>query len=274
MAIASVRPPAVAGQFYPKDERVLRTQIAEMLSTAVPLEAVAAPKAVIVPHAGYIYSGPVAASAYAALAPLRGRIRRVVLLGPTHRMAVAGFALPAAQAFRTPLGEVPVSRADWLALQAREDVEVDDRPHALEHSLEVQLPFLQMVLENFQLLPILVGDARDDAVAEVLDSVWGGPETLIVISSDLSHYHAYHQAQWLDRATVEHVLALRAGLDHEQACGATPINGLLLAARRHHLQPHLLDLRNSGDTAGDRLRVVGYTSIAFCEVEPPDHARH
>ncbi len=274
MDTPTVRPPAVAGQFYPQDDRVLSTQVAEMLSAAVPLEVIPAPKAIIVPHAGYIYSGPVAASAYAALAPLRARIRRVVLLGPTHRMAVPGFALPAAQAFMTPLGAIPVSRPDWLALQARDDVIVDDRPHALEHSLEVQLPFLQMVLEGFELLPLLVGDADDEAVAEVLDSLWGGPETLIVVSSDLSHYHPYRHAQRCDRATVDQVLALKAGLDHGQACGATPVNGLVLAARAHLLHPHLLDLRNSGDTAGDRASVVGYASIAFCEPETDNNARH
>lgn len=274
MANASVRPAAVAGQFYPADERVLRIQLAEMLASAVPLEQVAPPKAIVVPHAGYMYSGPVAASAYRALAPLRGQIRRVVMLGPTHRVAVRGFSLPAAQAFMTPLGEVPLSRADWLALQARDDVRVDDLPHALEHCLEVQLPFLQMVLDRFTLVPLLVGDADDESVAELIEALWGGPETLIVISSDLSHYLSYRQAQWIDRSTADQVIALRAGLNHEQACGATPLNGLLLAARRQHLQPHLLDLRNSGDTAGDRTRVVGYASIAFCEPEPDAHARH
>lgn len=274
MALASIRPAAVAGQFYPRDERVLRTQLAEMLATAVALEAAPAPKAIIVPHAGYIYSGPVAASAYALLAPLRQHIRRVVMLGPTHRMAVRGFALPAAQAFATPLGEVPLARADWLALQARDDVVVDDRPHALEHCLEVQLPFLQVSLERFEIVPVLVGDVSAQATANLIDSLWGGAETLIVVSSDLSHYLGYREAQWSDRAAVEQVLELNPALDHEQACGATPINGFLLAARRHRLQAHLLDLRNSGDTAGDRSRVVGYTSIAFCEAEPQSHARH
>ncbi|MHB1372731.1 MAG: AmmeMemoRadiSam system protein B [Thauera sp.] len=274
MALASIRPPAVAGQFYPRDERVLRTQLAEMLSTAVALEAAPQPKAIIVPHAGYIYSGPVAANAYAQIVPLRQTIRRVVMLGPTHRVAVRGFALPAAQAFATPLGDVPVSRADWLALQSRDDILVDDRPHALEHCLEVQLPFLQMILDRFEIVPILVGDAAPEAVASLIEALWGGPETLILISSDLSHYLSYREAQWSDRAAVEQVLELRPGLDHEQACGATPINGLLIAARAHQLQPQLLDLRNSGDTAGDRTQVVGYTSIAFCEMEPTTHVRH
>ena len=274
MALASIRPPAVAGQFYPRDERVLRTQLAEMLTTAVGFDSPGMPKAIIVPHAGYIYSGPVAASAYALLAPLRDTIRRVVMLGPTHRMAVPGFALPAAQVFATPLGEVPLSREAWIALQARDDVIVDDRPHAFEHCLEVQLPFLQVVLERFEIVPVLVGNSSAEATASVIDSLWGGPETLILISSDLSHYLGYREAQASDRAAVERVLSLQPGLDHEQACGATPINGLLLAARKHPMQGHLLDLRNSGDTAGDRSQVVGYTSIAFTEVEPPTHVRH
>ena len=265
MALASIRPPAVAGQFYPGDERVLRTQLAEMLSTAVALEAAPMPKAIIVPHAGYMYSGPIAASAYALLAPLRQTIRRVVMLGPTHRVAIRGLALPAAQAFATPLGEVAVSRADWMALQARDDVVVDDRPHALEHCLEVQLPFLQVILERFEIVPLLVGDAPAEDVATVIEQLWGGPETLIVISSDLSHYLSYREAQWSDRAAVAQVLDLQAGLDHEQACGATPINGLLLAARKRGLQVRQLDLRNSGDTAGDRSRVVGYGAFGFFE---------
>lgn len=270
MACAPRRYPAVAGLFYPSDARVLHAQVGELLSAAMPLEAVPPPKAVIAPHAGYLYSGPVAAAAYAAVAPLRGSVRRVVLLGPAHRMAVRAFALPAAQTFSTPLGDVPVSRADWEALRARADVVVDDRPHAQEHALEVQLPFLQTVLDSFELVPVLVGAADDGAVAALLDALWGGPETLIVISSDLSHYHPYFQAQMCDRATVSHILRLHPDLDHQQACGATPVNGLIRAALLRGLRPHLLDLRNSGDTAGDRARVVGYASIAFCEDH--DHA--
>lgn len=268
MAIASIRPAAVAGQFYPADPRALRAQIDSLIAAAQPLDLERPPKAVIVPHAGYIYSGAVAAHAYAALAPLRQRIRRVVLLGPAHRMPVHGFALPAAQALATPLGVVPVARADWQALQCRADVVVDDRPHAFEHCLEVQLPFLQTALERFELVPLLVGGASEAAVADVLGTLWGGDETLIVISSDLSHYQPYPQARHLDHATVDQILHLRGGLDHQQACGATPINGLLRLAAQRRLVPHLLDLRNSGDTAGDRARVVGYASIALCE-QPP-----
>lgn len=274
MANASIRPAAVAGFFYPGDHRVLRTQLAEMLSAAVPLESVLPPKAIIVPHAGYIYSGPVAATAYVGIAPLRDCIRRVVLLGPAHRMPVAGFALPAAQAFVTPLGEVQISQADWTALQERPDVVVDDRPHAMEHCLEVQLPFLQTVLDSFELVPLLVGGASDAAVAEVLEGLWGGPETLIVISSDLSHFHSYREARTIDNATVDQLLSLGSALDHEQACGATPINGLIRVARRRGLQPQLLDLRSSGDTAGARDSVVGYTSIAFFEQAPHDSRKH
>ncbi len=271
MIMASIRPAAVAGQFYPSDPRVLRTQIEEMLAGAMPLEVVPSPKAIVVPHAGYIYSGPIAATAYASIATLRETVRRVVLLGPAHRELVRGFALPAAQAFATPLGTVPLSREDWLLLQQRPEVVVDDRPHAFEHSLEVQLPFLQTVLDEFKLVPILVGAATAEQVGEVLQQLWGGPETLVVISSDLSHYHAYDHARQRDKATVEQVLRLRPGIDHEQACGATPLNGLLQVAGQFGLEPHLLDLRNSGDTAGDRARVVGYASVAFCEI--PSHAR-
>ncbi|MBR0565262.1 AmmeMemoRadiSam system protein B [Azoarcus sp. L1K30] len=274
MAIASIRPAAVSGQFYPADERVLRLQVSDLMATAVPLEKVPPPKAIIVPHAGYIYSGSVAAAAYGALLPVRDEIRRVVILGPNHRLPVNGFALPAAQVFATPMGSLPLDRARWALLQCRPDVVVDDRPHAYEHCVEVQLPFLQSVFDRFTILPILVGEASTDAVAEVIEAVWGDSETLIVISSDLSHFHSYHQAQRQDRATVNEILAMRPVLDHEQACGATPVNGLLRVAARHGLVPHLLDLRNSGDTAGDRDRVVGYASIAFCDMVPHASQHH
>lgn len=265
MATASIRPAAVAGYFYPDDPRVLQMQISEMLSTAVPLEVVHAPKALVVPHAGYVYSGPVAASGYACATELRQQVRKVVMLGPAHRAEVRGFALPASQAFATPLGMVKLHHSDWQALQARPDVVVDERPHEFEHCLEVQLPFLQTVLDAFEIVPILVGGATGEQVADLLDQLWGGPETLILISSDLSHYHTYDQARSTDRHAVDEVLRMKPVLDHQQACGATPINGLIRAAAAHGLEPHLLDLRNSGDTAGDRSRVVGYASIAFTE---------
>lgn len=272
MANASVRAPAVAGSFYPADPRVLQSMIGDMLTRSVPLEDTPPPKALIVPHAGYMYSGPVAAAAYAGVAQLRDVVRRVVLLGPNHRVALRGMALPASLVFATPLGEVEVDLEHWQRLQGLPGVTVDDLPHTLEHSLEVHLPFLQTVLDHFTLTPVVVGEAPPEQVAALLEEVWGGPETLIVVSSDLSHYQPYHQAQWCDRSTADQMLRLDASLDHQQACGATPVNGLLRAARRHHLVPHLLDLRNSGDTSGDRQRVVGYASLAL--TEGTSHVRH
>jgi len=262
-----VRHSAVAGAFYPGQRQALVTTIAGLLATAR-LQAdgaIAAPKALIVPHAGYVYSGLTAATAYAQLAAVRSTVRRVVLLGPVHRVAVQGLALAGASAFDTPLGPIGVDQTAEAVLAHLPQVVTSVAAHALEHSLEVQLPFLQTMLDDFKLVPLAVGDATPAEVAEVLEALWGGPETLIVISSDLSHFLPYHTAQAIDQDTVEHILNLDGPLTHEQACGGTPISGLLLAAQRHHLQTHLLSLCNSGDTAGDRQRVVGYTSIAFLE---------
>jgi hypothetical protein len=251
--------------FYPAAPLALAADVRAHLSGAVapPSETAAAPKALIAPHAGYIYSGPIAASAYARLAAGRETIRCVVLLGPTHRVPVRGLALPSVRAFATPLGFVNVDREAAAAVLTLPQVCESDAAHAFEHSLEVQLPFLQAVLGDFGIVPFAVGDATPAEVAEVIELLWGGPETLFVVSSDLSHYRRYADAREIDRATGDAILALSPTLDHEQACGATPINGLLLAARRHGLQPELLDLRNSGDTAGDKSRVVGYASFAF-----------
>jgi len=258
-----VRSAAVAGMFYPAAPSALaadvRAHLAGAQSALSPANVV--PKALIAPHAGYVYS----ASVYARLAAGRKTIRRVVLLGPTHRVPVRGLALPTARAFATPLGTVAIDREAAAAALTLRQVCASDAAHALEHSLEVQLPFLQAVLGEFSIVPFAVGDATPGEVAEVIELLWGGPETLIVVSSDLSHYHRYADAREIDRATGESILALSATLDHEQACGATPINGLLLAARRHKLRPELLDLRNSGDTAGDKSRVVGYAAFAFTE---------
>lgn len=267
MEVQSTRPPAVAGMFYPGEPHDLASEIMAMLATAVPPAPTFAghPKALIVPHAGYIYSGPIAACAYACLAPQAATIRRVILLGPCHRVPVRGLAVPHASAFATPLGTVPLDHEAISAALVLPQVVLHDAAHAQEHSLEVQLPFLQQVLEDFSLVPFAVGYATPDEVAEVLDLLWGGPETLIVISSDLSHYHPYPDAQRRDRHTADDIAHLRLLLDHEQACGATPINGLIELAQRRSLTPHLLDLRNSGDTAGDKSRVVGYASFAFTE---------
>lgn len=259
------RPPAVSGMFYPRDPAVLLHDVRALLAAAGSSELT--PKALIVPHAGYVYSGAVAASAFAVLQKIAPRIRRVVLFGPTHRVAVRGLALPGADVFTTPLGAVQVDKDAELAISRLPFVARVPEVHAQEHSLEVQLPFLQTVLGNFSLLPLAVGDASNEEVADVIDLLWGGNETLIVVSSDLSHYLPYDAARRVDNATVQNILDLAEGISHQQACGATPINGLILAARRHHLTPHLLDLRNSGDTAGPRDGVVGYAAFAFTEDE-------
>ena len=263
--MSNTRQPAVAGLFYPAHPAELSAGVQALLQAAPAAVEQRMPKALIVPHAGYIYSGPVAGMAYARLRPLAGRITRVVLLGPVHRVPVQGLALPRSTVFSTPLGDIPLDTEAMAALSDLPQVVVSEPAHAQEHSLEVHLPFLQTVLGDFRLLPLAVGDASAAQVAAVLARVWGGPETLIVISSDLSHYLPYHAAQRTDRETVQHILALRPDLDHHAACGATPVNGLLAFAGQQQMQADLIDLRNSGDTAGDRSRVVGYAAIAFYE---------
>ncbi|MEY2631938.1 MAG: hypothetical protein RIR00_592 [Pseudomonadota bacterium] len=270
--VTGVRPAAVAGRFYRADAEALRTEIEAMLAAVPPTPAAVQPKAMIVPHAGYLFSGAVAATAYARLRPWRQQIRRVVLLGPTHRVAVRGLALPGCGEFATPLGRVSVDQVLVQAVSGLPQVIVHPGTHAEEHALEVQLPFLQVLLPRFSLLPLAVGDASPAAVAEVLERLWGGPETLILISSDLSHYLPYAMAEETDRESVARILQLQPTLHHQQACGATPINGLLRAAAAHGLEPELLDRRNSGDTAGDRSRVVGYASLAF-NPRPPEQLR-
>ncbi len=261
----TIRPAAVAGMFYPAERGMLARDIRRMLDAVRPESL--HPKALIVPHAGYIYSGPVAASAYALLEPLRQAIRRVVLLGPVHRVWVRGLALPAVDAFETPLGRVPLDEEAMAELLDLPQVEVNEGAHAWEHSLEVHLPFLQSVLADFSLIPLAVGDASPAEVAEVLERVWGGAETLIVVSSDLSHYLPYEDARQVDQSTARAILEMHTDIVGEQACGAHPVNGLLLVAKRHGLSPHLLDLRNSGDTAGDKRQVVGYGAFALVEAE-------
>lgn len=269
----AIRPAAVAGMFYPAHADALRGEVRALLADARPPRPPRLPKALLAPHAGYVYSGPVAASAYATLDAARERIRRVVLLGPVHRVPVRGLALPGADRFATPLGEVEVDAAAIAALRELPQVVESPAAHALEHSLEVQLPFLQTMLGDFRLVPLAVGDAAPADVAQVLEQVWGGVETLIVFSSDLSHYLPYAAAREVDADTLAAMLALEPRLDHRQACGATPVNGLLQLARRRGMRPALLDARNSGDTAGDRQRVVGYAALAFCESDD-DAARH
>ncbi len=256
-----IRPPAVAGMFYPAESEQLSLDVRQLLAQVRTHHL--HPKALIVPHAGYVYSGAIAATAYATLLPIAARIHRVVLLGPTHRVAVRGLAIPDAQAFDTPLGRVRLDVKAMSSIAHFPQVVTSNEAHALEHSLEVQLPFLQSVLDDFTLLPLAVGMATAEEVAEVLEAVWGGDETLIVISSDLSHYLPYATAQRVDNETVQSILKLHQPIAHDHACGGTPVSGLIVAAQRHHLTPHLLDLRNSGDTAGSRDQVVGYASFAF-----------
>lgn len=259
--MSAIRFPAVAGLFYPADAAELARQMHAFLAQARPYKLT--PKALIVPHAGYVYSGAIAATAYATLRTAAKKIRRVVLLGPTHRIAVRGLALPDAEAFDTPLGRIKLDSEAMRSIAHLPQVVVSAEAHAQEHSLEVQLPFLQSVLADFTLLPLAVGMASSEEVAEVLESLWGGEETLIVISSDLSHYLPYTTSQRVDEQTVQAILNLQQPISHDRACGGTPISGLILAAKRHHLTPRLLDLRNSGDTAGNRDAVVGYAALAF-----------
>lgn len=272
---AHTRPPAVAGTFYQGDPERLAGEIAAMLaeSRPDPDPAPERPKALIVPHAGHVYSGPIAASAYALLVPMHAAIRRVVMLGPAHRVPVDGLALPGALAFETPLGRIPLDEDAMRRAQALPQVSLSSTAHANEHSLEVQLPFLQRVLADFTLVPLVVGDATAQEVAEVIELLWGGPETLVVISSDLSHYLPYAEARRKDRATVDRILRLSPLDEFDQACGALPVNGMIEVARRRRLRPSLLDLRNSGDTASDRSRVVGYAALAFAEPLPGDMNR-
>lgn len=263
--MSSVRVPAVAGAFYPGAAATLRAQVAALLAAATP-PGQQRPKALIAPHAGYVYSGPVAANAYALLAMFRSDYSRVVLLGPAHRVYVRGLALPAADAFATPLGEIALDREAIAAIRHLPQVCISDDAHAHEHSLEVHLPFLQQALAGFTLVPLAVGEASAEEVAEVLGLLWGDERTLIVVSSDLSHYLPYAQARTIDEQTARMVLGMAPQLNHQQACGATPVNGLLLEARGRGLRPQLLDLRNSGDTAGDKSRVVGYASFALYDM--------
>ena len=258
----TIRRPAVAGVFYPEDARELHRMVQEYLGAA--RVSGAPPKAIIAPHAGFVYSGPVAGSAFAQLAALKDRITRVVMAGPSHRLPFRGIAAADADFFATPLGIVPVDRAAIASLGDLPQVVAMAAAHAQEHSLEVHLPFLQEVLGEFSIVPLVVGDAHQREMAEVLGRLWGGPETLIAISSDLSHYHDYETARRLDEATSSAIERLHPqDIRPEHACGRLPIVGLLEVAREQRLAARTLDLRNSGDTAGPRDEVVGYGAYAF-----------
>lgn len=260
------RPTAVAGMFYPDSPQQLKTMIEQSLNQASSSVQIQQPKVLIVPHAGYIYSADIAANAYQYLKPFVNDIHHIVLIGPSHRVAFPGLALSSADYFETPLGDVEINSQARQKLMELEGIDIIDQAHVKEHSLEVQLPFLQHIINRFTLSPIVAGNASPQLVAEAIQLLWGGPETVIIISSDLSHYHDYQAAQVLDQTTTQAILDFDINkIDSQQACGCVGIRGLLHFAHQHPLKASLVDLRNSGDTAGDKDRVVGYGAYVFEE---------
>ncbi|MCW8930188.1 MAG: AmmeMemoRadiSam system protein B [Gammaproteobacteria bacterium] len=260
----NTRHPAVAGTFYPGETKELNSSIQGYLDDAETKPINSKPKAMIVPHAGYIYSGPIAASAYSQLIPFAKQISRVVLLGPSHKIPILGIACSSQDSFKTPLGDIPLDRKLIDKVEQLPFVETHDDAHLQEHSLEVQLPFLQKVLPEFTLVPLVIGQIEDEQVSELIETLWLEENTLFLISSDLSHYLDYERAQECDQATSEAIADLTPQKIHyEQACGRSAIAGMLLSAKKHSLKVQMLDLRNSGDTAGTKDRVVGYGSWAF-----------
>jgi AmmeMemoRadiSam system protein B len=253
----TIRKAAVAGSFYEADAALLQQHIAALMS-ASDSHAHPAPQALIVPHAGYAYSGQTAAEAYSTLLPMADKIERVVLFGPAHRVSLQGMAVPSVEAFATPLGEVALDKQGIASITILPDVSVSDAAHREEHSLEVQLPFLQTVLGHFQLVPVVVGHCAATRVASVMDTLWGGPETLLVVSTDLSHFRSYADAKQRDTVTCDRLCAMDNALTGQDACGAFALNGLMSTDHCRSLQVQLLDMRNSGDTAGSKDRVVGY----------------
>ncbi len=260
--MVSIRQPAFAGSFYPANPEELRNTLADLLIEYPPAQHT--PKAIIAPHAGYVYSGPTAAAIYARLQPARQSIERVVLLGPSHRIGFKGLAASSADYFSSPLGNVAVDKQALSLITDLPFVGILDQAHKQEHSLEVQIPFLQEILDEFSLIPIVAGDASAAQVAQLLDRLWGGPETIIVVSSDLSHFHDYDTARLMDGKTSKAIESLKwEDIDYDCACGRIPVNGLLYTARSRKLTATTVDLRNSGDTAGSKDRVVGYGAYAF-----------
>lgn len=259
------RKPAVAGQFYPDDAQELTRLLKNLFAVSKTCQ-VSQVKAIIVPHAGFIYSGEVAASAYLTLIPQTHKIKRVILLGPAHRVGFHGLATTSANYYSTPLGDIAIDKSAINIIESLPQVVKLDRAHTHEHSLEVQLPFLQNLLDEFTLVPLVVGECNSEQVSEVLELLWGGEETLIVISSDLSHYHSYDDALQQDRKTSESIVNMQPeNIEFDDACGRIPIKGLLMSATRHNLKALQVDLKNSGDTAGTRDRVVGYGAYIFSQ---------
>jgi MEMO1 family protein len=264
--MTTIRYPAVAGQFYPENPETLRQTVTTLLQEANNFANLPTPKAIIAPHAGYIYSGPIAASAYACLKKAQQKISKVVILAPAHRYPVAKLAATNVDVYTTPLGNINVDKNNVKKIMHLPQIDLNEEAFAQEHAIEVQLPFLQIALGNFELTPILVGNANVVDVVAVLQKVWGGEETLIVISSDLSHYYDYETAKTLDNDAATAIVNLKpSNLKDEQACGYIPIKGLLAAAANYNLQATLVDLRNSGDTAGPKTEVVGYGAFHFLQ---------
>lgn len=267
--MTAIRKAAVAGMFYPNDARSLSAEVQGYLSAAGTPSG-PAPKAIIAPHAGYKYSGAVAARVYARLKPVADKITRVVLLGPCHRVAVQGLALSGADYFETPLGRIEIDKDAEDTIKGFDQVSVFAPTHQAEHALEVHLPFLQELLGDFKLVPLVVGETPPNKVAEVLKALWGGPETLIVISSDLSHFLDYDAAQQIDQRTCTAITSLDAGkIERNGACGRFPVGGLLYLAKARGMTVETIELKNSGDTAGTKDRVVGYGAWAFFEPKTP-----
>jgi MEMO1 family protein len=265
----SVRPAAVAGQFYPADPTQLRQMVNAFLESGKRFPG-PSPKAVIAPHAGFVYSGPIAGSAFAHWQAEANAIKQIILLGPSHRVPFLGLAASSASAFTTPLGRVALDRTAIAKALEFPQVQEFDEAHAEEHSLEVELPFLQVVLKDFTLVPLAVGDADDAEVADVLEALWNGKETRIVVSSDLTHYLDYDSARTQDEITAKYIESMKPEkLEADCACGCIPIRRLLRAAKRRHLTVHTVDLRNSGDTAGSRRQVVGYGAFVLQEPLSP-----
>ncbi len=258
----NTREAAVAGMFYPASAALLSAQVDDLMAGYPATGEV--PKALIAPHAGYMYSGAVAGAVYSRIRGAVG-IRRVVLVGPSHRVAFSGIAVPESRVFRTPLGDVELDSGAIERLLRLPGVSRREDAHLHEHSLEVHLPFLQVALGEFLLIPMVVGAMAAESVALVLESLWGGSETLVVVSSDLSHYHPYAEAQAIDAATSREIIGLRGALGPQQACGCTGINALLHIAGGRGLAIEEVDRRNSGDTAGPRDQVVGYAAYALYE---------
>lgn len=259
----SHRPAAVAGLFYSSDPRVLSQQIHHWIHTQLPEPSRPCPKVLIVPHAGYFYSGEVAALAYGLLKPFRHQIRRVVLLGPMHRLGLCGMAIPSVDVFETPMGPIRLDRKSMASLLMNSDVLVSDEAHAFEHSLEVQLPFLKHVLSDFVLVPLTIGRTDGDAVFDVVEQLWGGDETLVIVSTDLSHFMSSARAARRDRETLAQIMRFSPTLGPDDACGALGVNAVLRAASGRHLHAELLAATHSGNTTGDMTRVVGYGAVAL-----------